>query len=383
MMTAALLVAGTFGVAAAFAPSYPVLLLLRALQGIALGGVQAVAMTYLAEEVHHRSLGFATGLYVAGNGIGGMAGRLIAGLITDAAGWRWAVGTIGVLGLCCTLVFRLSIPASRRFRAGLPAQTRVTDLVTGVGRALTDTGLIRLYAVGFLLMGCFVTVYNYLGFRLLAGPFHLSQAVVGLIFVAYLAGSLGSTVAGKLADKYGRPTVFRITAIITLAGLVMTLPANLPLVIVGLVVVTGGFFAAHAVASGWVANGSVSIAAKRGAEQTRKQVRQTSVADRSASITAKPGAEQVPARLQQSSAGDGAVRGQGRKAQSAAVYLLCYYVGSSVGGSVGGLAFGAAGWSGTVAYTGGLIAAALLLGMTLSSRSSTKSHDAVRIRHPK
>jgi MFS transporter, YNFM family, putative membrane transport protein len=321
MMTAALVVAGVLGVTLAAAPSYPVLLVLRAIQGIALGGLQAVAMTYLAEEVDAGSLGFATGLYVAGNGVGGMAGRIIASMVSDVDGWRVAFLVVGALGLACTALFRLSVPASRGFRRQPP---RIRALAATVGRAATDTGLLRLYAMGALLMGCFVTVYNYLGFRLLAAPFRLSQSVVGLIFIAYLAGSLASAVAGRLADRYGRRRVCWLTAVVTLAGLALTLPRYLPAVVAGLIVVTGGFFAAHSVASGWAG-----------------------------------------------------ARGRALGAQGAAAYLLCYYVGSSVGGSVGGLAYGAGGWPATVGYSGGLVVAALLLGATLRTLRPAVRHDTL------
>lgn len=314
MMTGALLVAGVLGVALAATPSYPVLLVLRAGQGMALGGLQAVAMNYLAEEVAPGSLGFATGLYVAGNGIGGMAGRIIASIVSDVDGWRTAFLAVGVIGLACTVLFRLSVPASRGFRAQPP---RLRVLAGTLARAGTDSALVRLYAIGALLMGCFVTVYNYLGFRLLAVPFRLSQSVVGLIFVAYLAGSLASAAAGRLADRYGRRRVCWVTAVVTLAGLALTLSANLPTVVAGLVVVTGGFFAGHSVASGW-----------------------------------------------------SGARGRTLDAQGAAAYLLCYYVGSSVGGSLGGIAYGAGGWPATVGYAAALTVAALLLAATLRTRAA-------------
>lgn len=309
MMTASLAVAGVLGLAVAASPNLPTLLALRAGQGIALGGLQAVAMSYLAEEVHGGSLGFATGLYVAGNGIGGMSGRLVASLVSDVAGWRVAVAVIGVLALACTLVFRLSIPASRRFTR---RPLRIGPLAAGVGRALTDGRLRRLYLIAGLLMSCFVTVYNYLGFRLLAAPFRLSATVVGLIFVAYLAGALSSATAGRLADRHGRGVVFRVTTAVTLCGLALTLPDRLATVVVGLLVVTAGFFAAHAVASGWAG-----------------------------------------------------ARGRAVGAQGAAVYLLCYYLGSSVGGSLGGVAYTRFGWAGVTAYCGALVLTALGIGLTL------------------
>jgi YNFM family putative membrane transporter len=282
-------------------------------------------MSYLAEETHAESLGFATGLYVAGNGIGGMAGRLLASLLAAAGGWRLAVAAIGVLGLACTLVFRLSILPSRGFR---PQPMRVRPLAAGVWRAATDGGLVRLYAVGFLLMGCFVTVYNYLEFRLRAAPFGLAAVVVGLLFVSYLAGSAGSAVAGRLADRYGRARVFRITGIITLAGLALTLSTLLPVIIAGLLIITAGFFAGHAVAAGWAG-----------------------------------------------------ARGRALNAQGAAVYLLCYYLGSSVGGSLGGLAYAAGGWTATVGYAGALVAGALLIGLTLRSMRPPMRYQTGRSGH--
>ncbi len=61
-----------------------------------------------------------------------------------------------------------------------------------------------LYAEGFLLMGVFVTLYNYVSFRLEAPPYSLSQAMVGLVFLVYLLGSFSSAWIGGLASRLGR-----------------------------------------------------------------------------------------------------------------------------------------------------------------------------------
>src|SRR6202000_2543810 len=97
-------------------PPFGALLFLRALQGLALAGLQAVAMTYLAEELHRDSLGVGMGLYIAGNGVGGMASPLLGSLVSDAAGWRWALAVVGFVALACSVVFRLTVPPSARFR---------------------------------------------------------------------------------------------------------------------------------------------------------------------------------------------------------------------------------------------------------------------------
>ncbi|HEX3780465.1 MAG TPA: MFS transporter [Pseudonocardiaceae bacterium] len=310
VMTVSLFAAAGLGVLAAFSPNFTVLLVIRGLQGLALAGLQAVAMSYLAEELHRGSLGFGMGLYVAGNGIGGMIGRLLAGLVDDVSNWRWALGVVGVVALACALIFRFSILPSAHFVA---RPLRVRPLAASVGKAFADSGLLRLYAAGFLLMGCFVTVYNYLGFRLLGPGFDLPEVVVGLIFVVYLAGCLASAFAGRLVDRFGRPRLLWVMAVITLVGLALMLPADLALVITGLVITTAGFFAAHAIASGWVSARSARLGV-----------------------------------------------------QGSAVYLFCYYLGSSIGGSVGGLFFTGSGWSGLTAYTGAFVL--LVIGIALALR---------------
>jgi YNFM family putative membrane transporter len=299
----------------AVSPNFTVLLVLRAFQGLALAGIQAVAMSYLVEELHRDCVGFAMGLYVAGIGFGGMTGRLVAGLVDDVAGWRWALAAVGVVALACTIAFYRTIVPSAGFQ---PRPPRVPELAASIGRAFTDKGLMGLFAVGFLLMACFVTVYNYLGFRLLGPGFALSRTVVGLIFVVYLAGSFSSAFAGRLADRLGRPQVLWIMAIITLAGLLLLAGGSLPSVIMGLVITTGGFFAAHSVASGWVSVRSATL-----------------------------------------------------HVQGSAVYAFCYYLGSSVGGTVGGLVFSAARWSGVTAYTGAILLSVLIIAILLRRPSST------------
>ncbi|WP_024805856.1 MFS transporter [Nocardia sp. BMG51109] len=316
MMTTALFAAALLGIAQALSPTFAVLLVLRALQGIALAGLQATAMSYLAEEIDRRSLGYAMGLFIAGNGIGGMAGRLIGSLVLDLTNWRWALAVVGFVALLCAVVFRVNIVPSANF---VPSPPRVRHLAGAVGRSFTDSGLVRLFACGFLLMGCFVTVYNYLGFRLLNPPFALAPVVVGLIFVVYLAGSVSSTVAGRLVDVLGRPRMLPAAAAITLAGIALMLPSNIVVVVIGLVVTTAGFFAAHSVASGWVGPRAATL-----------------------------------------------------RVQGAAVYLFCYYLGSSVGGTVGGLAYSAGGWPGVSLYAGTLVAGVLVLAFTLRKLPQAK-----------
>ncbi len=145
----------------------------RALVGLSLAGVAAVAMTYLAEEVHPEHLGYAMGLYISGNALGGMSGRVISGVLVDFVSWRIALGALGVLALVAAVLFKRSLPASKRFQ---PRPLRPRSLLAGYALHFRDAGLPWLFLEAFLLMGAFVTLFNYIAYRLLAEPYHLSQA---------------------------------------------------------------------------------------------------------------------------------------------------------------------------------------------------------------
>lgn len=310
VMTTSLLLAAVLGLAGAAAPTFSVLLILRALEGLALAGLPAVAMAYLTEEVHPSALGGAIGLYIGGNAIGGMLGRLLAGGLADVGGWRVATAGIGLLGVACAVTLLRVLPASQNFTARPVGSAR--EALDRLHAPLSDPGLLRLDAMGALLMGTFVAVYNGLGFRLAAEPFHLSPAALALVFLVYPIGSASSAQAGRLADRVGRRVVLPLGVLLTCAGLALTATASLPLIVIGIATLTAGFFAGHSVASSWVGR-----------------------------------------------------RARGSAGQASALYLLAYYGGSSVAGPLAGTAWSADRWTGVLAIAGVMLTAALLVSLRL------------------
>ncbi|MHB9144344.1 MAG: MFS transporter [Symbiobacteriia bacterium] len=303
VMSWSLVATGIIGVLAAVMPSFHGLLVMRALQGLVLAGLPATAMAYLAEEVDPRYLGVAMGLYISGNSIGGMGGRILAGIIADYVNWRAAVGAVGLLSLLCALWFWRTLPPSCSFR---PQPLRFGRLLRSLAESLRDPGLVYLYAVGFVIMGAFVTLYDYISYALMASPYNLSATLVGWIFLMYLVGTFSATWMGRLSDRYGRRQVLWIGVAIELAGAVLTLAAPLALKILAIAVFTFGFFAAHSVASGWVSE-----------------------------------------------------RAATNKGAASSLYLFFYYVGSSLAGTSGGDLYSAYGWPGVVALIAGLLALGL------------------------
>ncbi|MFF3570766.1 MFS transporter [Nocardia jiangxiensis] len=93
-----------------FSPTLEVLLTGRALQGVALAGVPAVAMAYLAEEIGAGGLGTAMGVYISGTTLGGLAGRLIPSFTLEAESWRWAAAAVGVAATLGATWFARTLP---------------------------------------------------------------------------------------------------------------------------------------------------------------------------------------------------------------------------------------------------------------------------------
>jgi YNFM family putative membrane transporter len=229
--------------------------------------------------------------------------------IADVGGWRGAVGIVGLISLGCAAVFAFALPKEQR----APAKAQAIALLPTIAMHFRDLGLRYLFAMGFLLMGAFVATYNYIGFRLEAPPFSLSPTVVGLVYSIYLIGAVSSTVTGELAGRYGRRHVIGFAIAFMPIGVILTLPGNLWLMILGVGVVTIGFFGGHSIASSWV-----GLRAERG------------------------------------------------KTQASALYLFFYYAGSSLAGSIGGWVFSLAAWPGEAAFVGGLSALALLIALKLA-----------------
>jgi len=117
---------------------------------------------------------------------------------------------------------------------------------------LRSKELMAVISLAFLLMGSFVTLYNYIGYLLEAPPYHLSQAAIGSIFIVYLSGTFSSVFMGKQADKYGNKPMLLASLAITASGALLTLLPSLAAILAGIVIFTFGFFASHSIASAWV-----------------------------------------------------------------------------------------------------------------------------------
>ena len=277
-------------------PYWEIFLATRMMVGLAVSGVASVAMTYIGEEIAAKDVGFAMGLYISGTAIGGMGGRLISGVLLDYISWQTATMIIGTLNLAIAIIFYLALPASKHFNA---YPINLNRFIESFKKNLADVKLRLLFAEGFILMGCFVTVFNYMSYHLLEKPFELSQMWIGLISIAYLSGIYSSPRAASWSHKFGRDNVLIAMLSMMIFGLWIMLIPTLWAILAGLLIFTFSFFAAHSTSSSWVSVQSLQY-----------------------------------------------------RAVGSSLYLFCYYLGSSFLGSSGGLVWEQGGWFGlTIAIT--------------------------------
>jgi YNFM family putative membrane transporter len=310
IMVTALFLTSLLAILTCFSTTFPSLLVIRFMQGIVLAGVPSVAMAYLAEEMDSSAVASAMGLYISGNAVGGMTGRVISAIMSDYMPWRTAIGLIGCLSLLLALLFAKNLPESGNFRKH---PFEISYLATSIIQHLRDPGLLLLFGIAFLCMGGFISLYNYIGFRLLDKPYSMSQSSISLIFLVYFFGSLSSAMIGRLILRFGRRFLIRLTILAMFAGTLLTLASPIPWIVAGVAMFTCGFFGVHTIASSWVGRRAITA-----------------------------------------------------KAQAASLYLFFYYLGSSISGTVGGVFWVQHGWRGITVMICLLLLLALICAETLS-----------------
>ncbi|MCQ2011640.1 MAG: MFS transporter [Sporolactobacillus sp.] len=327
VMVLALVSSAFLSIIVGFIQYLPLLIAVRFIQGALLAGYPSIAMAYINEEFDKKVLGYVIGIYVSGNSLGGLAGRLIVGTLSDTFSWNMAIAILGLVNLVMGALFIMLLPKSKHFDAKRGSIKRTT---AGFLENIESPALVFLYLIGFILMGSFVTVYNYFGIPLMEEPYNLSQTVVGFVFIIFLVGTFSSTWMGKLSDHTSRSGVIALCIILMTCGLLITMSSFLVLKIFGLAMFTFGFFGGHSVASSWV----------------------------------------------------GILANRREKAQSSSLYLLFYYVGSSVIGPVGGLFLESYGWGGVVTSISMLCLIGILLCYYVRRLVTHGECHRFRLHHP-
>jgi YNFM family putative membrane transporter len=310
IMVWAILGAALCTILLSFAPNFTWIITLRALQGVFLAGLPSIAMAYMSEEFASSALGISIGIYISANSLGGMSGRIVSGIFADL--WSWRTASV-VFWLCFTVM----LPKSRHFE---PKPLRFGEALLAMKQHIRNPLMRYAFLIGGINFAVFIGGFNYLTFRLSGAPFNLPASVLGLLFLAYLGGTVGSTVSGRFAENSGKPAAMLIGIALLGGGLLLTLTSALWLIMAGLFIQCFGFFFAHSASAGWV-NANAEFA----------------------------------------------------RASAASLYLCSYYLGGSLGSLYLGLFWSALGWPGVV--LGSVVALAATTLFTMRLRSSDISYS--------
>ncbi|CAL9524745.1 Purine ribonucleoside efflux pump NepI [Streptomyces sp. enrichment culture] len=197
----------------ALAPGFGVLLAARALVGVCIGGVWAVAAGLAVRLVPEGSAGRATSLIFSGIAVASVLGVPAGTFLGAVAGWRWAFAALTLLALAVAATLRAALPPL--------AGERPVRLHT-FGRLLRVPRFSRgLTAVALLVIGHF-TAYTYVRPLLERVP-GTGPGLISALLLGYgLAGIAGTFTLGGLAARAPRRALLVVSAGIGTAVALLT-----------------------------------------------------------------------------------------------------------------------------------------------------------------
>jgi MFS family permease len=282
---------------AATAQTLAQMLFWRFLEGILIPGIVAVVVTYIGEEWPPERLALIMSFYVSGTALGGFIGRLSAGILAGRFSWRISFLVLGTLALAGAAMVAFWLPPSRPRAPRAPA-TISASFLEQTRSLFGNRRLVATFAVGFNVLFSLVSVFTWITFHLSAPPFSLSTAALSSLFFVYLIGLFVTPAAGFLITRVGLRSGIAGAICCSITGVLLTLAPSLPIVILGLALLSSGVFVAQ-------------------------------TASQSHLRTAAPAGSRVTA---------------------AGLYLTCYYLGGTAAGVVPGFFWALGKWPACVAF---------------------------------
>jgi SHS family lactate transporter-like MFS transporter len=195
--------------ASGFSPNLTILLVLRAVYGVAMGGEWGVGASLAMESIPAHARGFVSGLLQSGYPTGYFLASIVYGLLFPIIGWR-GMFMVGVVPALLVLYIRRSVPES-------PSWTP-THARSNTWMILKSQWRLGIYAVVLM------TAFNFFSHgtqdlypTFLEVQHGLSPHQVGLIAVIYNIGAIvGGILFGSLSERFGRRRIIIIAALLSL-----------------------------------------------------------------------------------------------------------------------------------------------------------------------
>lgn len=198
------------GFLCAFAPNFTVLVILRLLYGIGMGGEWGLGAALAMEKVPAQRRGFFSGLLQEGYAFGYLLATLASLLVMNWLGlsWRWLFG-LSIIPALVSLIIRYRVTESEVWEV---TQRRMRLTHTRIRDVLADAAVIRRFVYLVLLMTAFnwmshgtQDVYPTFLTASHSGGAGLGSAMAKWIVVTYNVGAVaGGLIFGSLSQRFGR-----------------------------------------------------------------------------------------------------------------------------------------------------------------------------------
>jgi SHS family lactate transporter-like MFS transporter len=211
--------------ASGFSPNLTVLIVLRALYGVAMGGEWGVGASLTMESIPPHARGFVSGLLQSGYPTGYFMASIVYGLLFPLIGWR-GMFMVGVLPALLVLYIRRSVPESPSWTPAKGARSDTLAIMKSHWR-------LGIYAIALM------TAFNFFSHgtqdiypTFLEVQHGLSPHAVGLIAVIYNIGAIcGGLLFGTLSEGFGRRRMIIIAALLSLSVLPLWAFATSPVLL--------------------------------------------------------------------------------------------------------------------------------------------------------
>lgn len=241
----AVLILGILELCFAWSDTYPVLLAIRALQGLLIPAVLTSLMSYISFITPKDRVQQAIGYYIGATILGGFVGRLFSGLLSDFFGWRLF---FILLGIALIVMFGALSFLSEEVKVDFvkPKLSQVMDV-------LKNKTFFNIYAMMFFIFFVFQALLNFIPFQLKTFSSTMGYGKVGMMYAGYIIGFIISIRILWMIRLFGNERKTILFGILTyVIGLQIFHVNNYMVMFGGMFVFCAGFFIIHSVASGLI-----------------------------------------------------------------------------------------------------------------------------------